>query len=170
MNWNRLYGLKSYLRSSLWVVPFIAIPFELIATVIALAGRLARMAVPGLRGARRASAARSHRYRNSFLCGLYIRILVIFLIRTAAPVWRSRAHPALIATSLGALAVAVALALSPAGRVLGFAPLPWPVIAAITGLVIFYLAAAEHLKRFAVGEAERHRHRRRRGLDRHHAL
>lgn len=32
MNWNRLYGLKSYLRSSLWVVPFIAIPFELIAT------------------------------------------------------------------------------------------------------------------------------------------
>jgi uncharacterized membrane protein len=30
MNWSRLYGLRSYLRSSLWVVPFIAIPSELI--------------------------------------------------------------------------------------------------------------------------------------------
>jgi len=29
MNWNRLYGFKNYLKSSLWVVPFIAIPFAL---------------------------------------------------------------------------------------------------------------------------------------------
>jgi len=29
MNWSKLYGLRSYLRSSLWVVPFIAIPAEL---------------------------------------------------------------------------------------------------------------------------------------------
>ncbi len=34
INWNRFYGLKSYIRSSLWVVPFIAIPFELAATRI----------------------------------------------------------------------------------------------------------------------------------------
>ena len=32
MNWSQLYGLRSYLRSSLWIVPFIAIPFELGAT------------------------------------------------------------------------------------------------------------------------------------------
>jgi uncharacterized membrane protein len=32
MNWNQLYGLRSYLKSSLWVAPFIAIPFELVAT------------------------------------------------------------------------------------------------------------------------------------------
>lgn len=30
MNWNRLYGLRSYLESSLWVVPFIAIPLALV--------------------------------------------------------------------------------------------------------------------------------------------
>jgi uncharacterized membrane protein len=30
MNWNRLYGLKTYLRSSLWIVPFIAIPLALV--------------------------------------------------------------------------------------------------------------------------------------------
>jgi uncharacterized membrane protein len=29
MNWSRLYGFKSYLKSSLWVVPFVAIPFAL---------------------------------------------------------------------------------------------------------------------------------------------
>src|SRR5512143_3163309 len=30
MNWNRLYGLRSYLESSLWLVPFIAIPLALV--------------------------------------------------------------------------------------------------------------------------------------------
>ena len=30
--WKQFYHLKSYLRSSLWVVPFIAIPLELVAT------------------------------------------------------------------------------------------------------------------------------------------
>ena len=34
MTWNQLYRLKSYLRSSLWIVPFIAIPFALMATRI----------------------------------------------------------------------------------------------------------------------------------------
>jgi uncharacterized membrane protein len=34
MNWNRLYGLKNYLKSSLWVVPFIAIPLELVVAPI----------------------------------------------------------------------------------------------------------------------------------------
>jgi uncharacterized membrane protein len=32
MNWNQLYGIKSYFRSSLWIVPFVAIPFELVVT------------------------------------------------------------------------------------------------------------------------------------------
>jgi uncharacterized membrane protein len=30
MNWSRIYRLRSYIRSSLWVVPFIAIPLELV--------------------------------------------------------------------------------------------------------------------------------------------
>jgi uncharacterized membrane protein len=32
MNWKRFYSLRSYIRTSLWVVPFIAIPLELVAT------------------------------------------------------------------------------------------------------------------------------------------
>ena len=31
MNWNQRYGLRNYLKSSLWVVPFVAIPLELVA-------------------------------------------------------------------------------------------------------------------------------------------
>ena len=32
MNWKQIYRLRAYVRSSLWVVPFIAIPLELVAT------------------------------------------------------------------------------------------------------------------------------------------
>ena len=31
IGWNQLYGLRNYLKSSLWVVPFIAIPLALVA-------------------------------------------------------------------------------------------------------------------------------------------
>ena len=34
VKWNRLYGLRGYLRSSLWLVPFMAIPVNLVATRI----------------------------------------------------------------------------------------------------------------------------------------
>jgi uncharacterized membrane protein len=32
MNWNRSYGLRGYLRSSLWVVPFVAIPLAVVVS------------------------------------------------------------------------------------------------------------------------------------------
>jgi uncharacterized membrane protein len=35
MNWSIFYGVRSYLRSSIWVVPFIAIPFALVITRLA---------------------------------------------------------------------------------------------------------------------------------------
>ncbi|MEN0075375.1 MAG: magnesium-translocating P-type ATPase [Paracraurococcus sp.] len=86
-----------------------------------------------------------------FVESITTQILVIFLIRTAGPVWRAgRPHPVLVATSLGALAVALFLALGPFGPALGFAPLPLTVQATLLGLVAFYLAAAEGLKRVAV--------------------
>lgn len=34
MNWSRLYSFKNYLKSSLWLVPFVAIPLELVTTRI----------------------------------------------------------------------------------------------------------------------------------------
>lgn len=32
MNWNQAYSLRTYLKSSLWIIPFVAIPLELILT------------------------------------------------------------------------------------------------------------------------------------------
>jgi Mg2+-importing ATPase len=85
-----------------------------------------------------------------FVESIATQILVIFIIRTARPLWTSRPHPVLAATSLGALAVALILALTPLGGFIGFAALPLPILAAITGISLSYLAAAEILKRFAM--------------------
>jgi Mg2+-importing ATPase len=77
------------------------------------------------------------------------QILVIFVIRTRGAAWASRAHPALVATSLAALAAAFAIILSPLGRPFGFTGVPLALVAAIAALVAVYLAAAEVAKRFA---------------------
>ena len=92
-----------------------------------------------------------------FVESMATQVLVIFLIRTAAPAWSSRPHPRLVATSLGALAAALLLALTPLGHWFGFVPLGAPVLLAIAALVVFYLAAAETLKHKALA---RRRHRR----------
>ncbi len=75
------------------------------------------------------------------------QILVIFVIRTYGPVWASRASPALTASSLGALLAALVLVGSGLGAVFAFVPLP--MLVAIAGLVVAYLASAEVVKKFA---------------------
>jgi uncharacterized membrane protein len=35
MTWNRRYQVKSYLRSALWIIPFVALPFEQVAWLLA---------------------------------------------------------------------------------------------------------------------------------------
>ena len=91
-----------------------------------------------------------------FVESMATQILVIFLIRTSAPAWRSRPNPILVATSLGALAAALLLALTPIGTAFGFAPLPRSLLIAMGGLVVLYLAAAEMLKRVAMAPPQRH--------------
>lgn len=72
-----------------------------------------------------------------FIESMATQVLVIFLIRTHGRAWKATApHPALIATSLSALAVAFTLALGPLGPVLGFAPLPGALLAVIAALVV----------------------------------
>lgn len=85
-----------------------------------------------------------------FVESITTQILVIFIIRTARPAWASRPDRALTATSLGGLAIALALGLTPLGQVVGFVALPWPVLAAVAGVSIAYLAAAEALKPMAM--------------------
>ncbi|WP_045835364.1 magnesium-translocating P-type ATPase [Hyphomicrobium sp. 99] len=85
-----------------------------------------------------------------FVESIATQILVIFIIRTAQPFWASRPHPVLVGTSLGALTVALIVALTPLGGVVGFVPLPPSILAAITCVTLLYLAGAEALKHVAV--------------------
>ncbi|HWX50746.1 MAG TPA: magnesium-translocating P-type ATPase [Roseomonas sp.] len=85
-----------------------------------------------------------------FLESMATQILVIFFIRSSRPVWKvAPPHPVLLATSLGTLAAAVFLALGPLAPLLGFAPVPAPLLAAMGALGCCYLAAAEGIKRLA---------------------
>jgi Mg2+-importing ATPase len=89
-----------------------------------------------------------------FIESMATQVLVIFLIRSHGRVWTARApHPALVATSLCALAAAVALALGPWGPMLGFAPLSGAPLGAVAALVVGYLSSAEALKRFTARRA-----------------
>jgi P-type Mg2+ transporter len=90
-----------------------------------------------------------------FVESMVSQILVIFLIRTAAPAWSSRPHPTLVLTSLGALAVALMLALTPLGHWFGFVPLDAPLLGAVAVLVMVYLVVAEMLKRVAMAPLRR---------------
>ena len=77
------------------------------------------------------------------------QILVIFIIRSRGGLFASWPHPALVASSLGALAVAVALPLTPIGGWLSFTALPPPIYAAIVAIVVAYLACAFLARRWA---------------------
>ncbi|HEY7665330.1 MAG TPA: magnesium-translocating P-type ATPase [Xanthobacteraceae bacterium] len=82
-----------------------------------------------------------------FLESIATQILVIFIIRTHGPAWRSRPHPALVFTSLAALAGAPLLVFSPIAPVLGFVAVPGGLILTIAAIVLAYLVCAELAKR-----------------------
>jgi Mg2+-importing ATPase len=96
-----------------------------------------------------------------FMESMASQILVIFVIRVRRPFWTSFPHPALAASSLGALAVALALPFSPWAALLGFRPPSWPVLGALAGLVAVYILAAEAAKRWAQAPTHERRVRRR---------
>jgi Mg2+-importing ATPase len=91
-----------------------------------------------------------------FVESIATQILVIFVIRTASRLNRSRPDRLLVLSSLGALALALCIALTPVGTVVGFVPLTPPVLLGVGVIAVGYLAAAEALKTFALGPGARH--------------
>ncbi|MEP6838069.1 MAG: cation transporting ATPase C-terminal domain-containing protein, partial [Bradyrhizobium sp.] len=89
-----------------------------------------------------------------FLESMATQILVIFVIRTNGRPWRDLPNPALTASSLVALGVAMALPFTTAGRWFGFEVPPPLMLAGIGVVVVVYLISAELLKHWAI----RHRH------------
>jgi Mg2+-importing ATPase len=84
-----------------------------------------------------------------FLESMATQILVIFVIRTQSLSWRSRAAAPLVLTSLGALAVAIAIVTTPIGTGFGFVALSVNLIGGLVPIVIGYLVAAELMKNTA---------------------
>ena len=83
-----------------------------------------------------------------FVESLSTQILVIFIIRTARSLYRERPHPALVASTLFAFALAVALPYSPLAHWLGFTPVPATVWARSRRYAVTYLVAVHWLKRW----------------------
>jgi P-type Mg2+ transporter len=93
----------------------------------------------------------SHFQAGWFIESIATQILVIFLIRSRRLPWRARPpHAILVATSLGALAMSVLIALGPVAPLFGFAALSLPMIGTIMVITVAYLAAAEIAKRVAL--------------------
>lgn len=88
-----------------------------------------------------------------FIESMASQILVVFVIRTSLPFWRSRPHRALVASALLGLAGALALPFGPWSGVLGFTSPSVALVAGIAGLILIYLGAAEMLKGYALRSA-----------------
>jgi len=73
--------------------------------------------------------------------------LVVLVLRTRDPFWRSRPSRALALATLCVVIAAIALPYTPVGAVFGFAPLPWLFLSLMGLIVVGYIGAAEMLKR-----------------------
>ena len=82
-----------------------------------------------------------------FVESLATQVLVIFIIRTAHPL-RDPPHPALVASTLFAFAVAVALPYSPLAPWLGFVPVPAALMGALALVTVAYLVLVYVVKRW----------------------
>lgn len=87
-----------------------------------------------------------------FIESMASQILVVFVIRTSLPFWRSRPHRALVASALAGMVAALALPFGPWAGLLGFSSPSLTIVAGITALILIYLAASELLKGFALRE------------------
>ena len=75
------------------------------------------------------------------------QILVIFIIRTAHPL-QDQPAKALVASSLAAFAVALALPYLPFAHWLGFVPMPAALLGALALVTVTYLATVYGVKRW----------------------
>lgn len=82
-----------------------------------------------------------------FVESLTTQVLVIFIIRTRGNPFKSRAHPALIATSLGVVVLAAVLPFTPVGSYFGFVAPPVRFYFILAGMVAAYLVIVEAAKR-----------------------
>ncbi len=81
-----------------------------------------------------------------FVESLATQTLVVFVIRTSGNPFRSRPSARLAATVLVIVAVAFALPYTPLGTLVGFVPMPLPLVAIITAFTATYLGLVQVVK------------------------
>jgi Mg2+-importing ATPase len=72
--------------------------------------------------------------------------LIVLVIRTRRPFYKSRPSKYLIATTLFIIAVTHYIPFSPIAGILGFKPLPWIFVAAMWAIILLYVIGAEITK------------------------
>ena len=82
-----------------------------------------------------------------FTESLLTELAVVAVMRTRKPFFLSLPSPLLVGTSVVVGVAAVALPYLPVAPLLGFAPLPGPIVLAIFAIVASYVVASELLKR-----------------------
>jgi Mg2+-importing ATPase len=82
-----------------------------------------------------------------FVESLLTELVIALVVRTARPFYQSRPGGVLLASTVVLIVVAFAIPFVPLAEAFGFVPLPGPVVAAIAGVTVAYVAATEVTKR-----------------------
>lgn len=86
-------------------------------------------------------------FQSSWFVGsILTEVLVLFVLRTRGPVWRSRPAGVLVWLSAGVTAATFALVLTPAGSLVHLAPPPPALLALTVVISVLYCAATEATK------------------------
>jgi Mg2+-importing ATPase len=83
-----------------------------------------------------------------FLESVLTELLILLVIRTQRPFFRSRPGRYLALSALAVALVTLALPYSPLNKILGFTPLPLSLLLVLVGITVAYITASEVAKRF----------------------
>lgn len=83
-----------------------------------------------------------------FLESILTELLIVFIVRTQRPFYKSRPSRVLLIVSLIVAGITLALPYSPLNTLLGLDPLPLPIILTLIGITLLYLLASETVKHF----------------------
>jgi len=85
-----------------------------------------------------------------FVESLLTELAIVLVVRTQAPLWRSRPGPWLLGTTAAVAGLTLAIPWLPGAEVFGFVPLPAPVMGSILAITGLYVVVSEGVKRRAV--------------------
>ena len=83
-----------------------------------------------------------------FLESIATQTLVVWVFRTREKFWKSKAHPLVVGSAIGIVAVAWILPFIGPGRFFGFTPLKVGALGLIAIIVLLYLVSAEAMKKY----------------------